>query len=157
MTSPAGALRLLFSRTFNMIKSEIIHPPLLSALAKCGHKTQILIADANYAFVSNAPEQGEIIYLNLAPGTIAGPIILEKLLRVINVEQATMMSWPETFDNTIACEYRDLMPAGCPVEYLDRASFYARVKLDMTMLVIASGETRRFANLLLTVAPVIIN
>lgn len=139
-----------------MIKTEIIHPPLISALARCGHKTQILLADANYAVVSNAPKEASIIYLNLAPGCIAAPTILEKILSVINVEQAAMMAWPETFDNTIVSEYRTLLPEACPIEYLDRAAFYHRVKSEMTMLVIASGETRRFANVLLTVAPVII-
>ncbi|WP_421509816.1 RbsD/FucU domain-containing protein [Erwinia rhapontici] len=138
-----------------MIKSEIIHPQLISSLAKCGHKTQILIADANYAFVSNAPKGAEIIYFNLAPGTIASPIILEKLLQVINIEQAAMMSWPTSFENTIVAEYQARLPASCPLTYLDREAFYGEAKSEMTLLVIASGETRRFANLLLTVAPVI--
>ncbi|WP_306464745.1 RbsD/FucU domain-containing protein, partial [Klebsiella variicola] len=39
------------------------------------------------------------------------------------------------------------------VEHLPREAFYAAVKSDRTLLVIASGEQRRFANLLLTVAP----
>ena len=38
-----------------MIKSAITHPPLLAALARCGHKTQVLIADGNYACVTHAP------------------------------------------------------------------------------------------------------
>ncbi|NDJ57556.1 RbsD/FucU transporter [Enterobacteriaceae bacterium 4M9] len=140
-----------------MIKTEIIHPPLLSALARCGHKTQILIADANYGFAGNVYEAAEIIWLNLAPDTIAAPLLLEKILAVINVEKATMMGWPENVQNTIASEYRALLPGSCPMEYLEREAFYSRVKSPLTMLVVASGETRRFANLLLTVAPVILN
>lgn len=139
-----------------MIKSDIIHPHLISSLAKCGHKTQILIADANYACVSNAPKEADIVYLNLSPGTVAAPLILEKLLSVINVELAVMMGWPDSFENTIVGEYRALLPETCPIQYLNREPFYAQVQSDKTMLVIASGETRRFANLLLTVAPVII-
>ncbi|MCS3407984.1 RbsD/FucU family protein [Serratia sp. AKBS12] len=140
-----------------MIKSAIIHPQLISSLAKCGHKTQILIADANYAFESNAPKGVEVVYLNLAPGTVAASLILEKLLQIINVEQAMMMSWPTSFENTIAGEYLSLLPASCSVTYLEREAFYSQVKSEMTLLVIASGETRRFANLLLTVAPVILD
>jgi L-fucose mutarotase len=157
MFLPAGASRLLSLADFNMIKSDITHPALIGALAKCGHKTQILIADANYAFVSNAPKEAEIIYLNLSAGTVSAPLILEKVLNVMNVEKATMMAWPDTFENTIVSEYRTLLPQNCPLEYLDRAAFYARVKSDMTMLIIASGETRRFANVVLTIAPVFID
>ncbi|WP_431222453.1 RbsD/FucU domain-containing protein [Serratia sp. L9] len=138
-----------------MIKSDIIHPELLCALAKCGHKTQILVADSNYAFVTNAPKDATIIYLNLAPGTLCSPIILEKILACINVEKATLMAYPPDFTNTIEPEYRQLLPAGCPIEFLSREDFYIQVKSDQTLLVIASGEVRRFANLLLTVAPVI--
>lgn len=138
-----------------MIKSSIIHPPLIGALAKCGHKSQILIADANYGFISNVQEKAEIIWLNLAPGTVAAPFLLEAILSVINVEHAAMMNWPDSFENTILSEYCALLPEECSVEFFNRESFYASAKSDKTRLVIASGETRRFANLLLTVAPVI--
>lgn len=136
-----------------MIKSAITHPPLLAALAQCGHKTQVLIADGNYACMTHAPKDATVVYLNLAPGTLAAPPILEKLLACINVESAALMACPPDFTNTIEAEYRQLLPAQCPVEHLPREAFYAAVKSDQTLLVIASGEQRRFANLLLTVAP----
>ncbi len=138
-----------------MIKTEIIHPPLLNALARCGHKTQILIADANYAFAGNVAEETEIIWLNLSAGTVSAPLLLEKILAVINVERATMMAWPEDVQNTIASEYAALLSGTCQMDYLEREAFYSRVKSPLTRLVIASGETRLFANVLLTVAPVI--
>lgn len=47
-----------------MIKSAITHPPLLAALAQCGHKTQVLIADGNYACVTHAPKDATVVYLN---------------------------------------------------------------------------------------------
>ncbi|MBU4684362.1 RbsD/FucU family protein [Cedecea davisae] len=136
-----------------MIKAAIIHPQLISCLAQCGHKTQILLADANYSFVTHSPPTATIIYLNLAPGMISSPVILEHLLRMITVERAVMMAWPETFDNSIVNEFRQRLPADCPLEYLEREEFYINAKADRTLLVIGSGEMRRFANLLLTVAP----
>jgi len=39
-----------------MIKFDVIHPELLCALAKCGHKSQLLIADSNYAHETIAPQ-----------------------------------------------------------------------------------------------------
>lgn len=99
-----------------MIKSAITHPPLLAALAQCGHKTQVLIADGNYACVTHAPKDATVVYLNLAPGTLAAPPILEKLLACINVESAALMACPPDFTNTIEAEYRQLLPEHCPIE-----------------------------------------
>ncbi|MFZ4833826.1 RbsD/FucU family protein [Rouxiella sp. Mn2063] len=138
-----------------MIKSDIIHPQLLYTLAKCGHKTQVLIADSNYACATNAPKDATVVYLNLSPGLVSAPVILEKVLSCINVEKAVLMTSPPDFINTIDAEYRQLLPENCPIECLPRESFYAACKSDQTLLVIASGEQRRFANLLLTVAPVL--
>jgi L-fucose mutarotase len=138
-----------------MIKSELIHPELLCSLAKCGHKTQVLIADSNYSVITNAPRQATVIYLNLTPGVIPATLILEKVLTSINVEKAVLMAYPSDFINTIESEYRQILPENCPIEYLPRQDFYNQVKSDQTLLVIASGEQRRFGNLLLTIAPVL--
>lgn len=137
-----------------MIKSDITHPELLSALAKCGHKTQLLIADSNYSFVTHAPRNAVRIYLNFAPGMLAAPCILQKLLLCINVESAALMCSPDDFHNGIEQEYQKLLPETCALTHLPREAFYAQVKSDSTLLVIASGEQRRYANLLLTVGTV---
>lgn len=92
-----------------MIKADIIHPDLLQALAQCGHKANILIADANYSFLTNTSAQARIIWLNFSPGLIGSVIILEKILQYINVEKATLMNSPADFDNTIEREYRSLL------------------------------------------------
>lgn len=138
-----------------MIKSDIIHPELLRALALCGHKANILITDANYSFVTNSARDAHIIYLNFAPGMISSTVILEKLLSYINVEQATLMISPADFDNTIADEYKTLLSPATTISHVERNAFYALAKSEDTLLVIASGETRRFANILLTAGPVL--
>jgi len=137
-----------------MIKSSILHPELLGALAKCGHKTKILIADSNYSFVTNSSPSATIVYLNFAPGMITSPVILEKLLDYINVEEAMLMASPADFNNTIEQEYQRILPTDTTFSYVDRGDFYAQAKSSDTLLVIASGETRRFANILLTVGVV---
>ncbi|HBK6111683.1 TPA: RbsD/FucU family protein, partial [Raoultella ornithinolytica] len=136
-----------------MIKTEIIHPDLLQALAQCGHKANILIADANYSFLTNSSPRARIIYLNFSPGLISSVVILQKMLGFINIEKAVLMSCPDDFDNTIAREYRTLLAESTAVEYVTREAFYALAKSSDTLLVVASGETRRFANILLTVGP----
>ncbi|HAT3636708.1 TPA: RbsD/FucU transporter [Raoultella ornithinolytica] len=139
-----------------MIKTEIIHPDLLQALAKCGHKANILIADANYSFLTNSSPRARIIYLNFSPGLISSVVILQKMLGYINIEKAVLMSCPDDFDNTIAREYRTLLAESTAVEYVTREAFYALAKSSDTLLVVASGETRRFANILLTVGPTLL-
>ncbi|HAT1648076.1 TPA: RbsD/FucU transporter [Raoultella planticola] len=139
-----------------MIKTEIIHPDLLQALAQCGHKANILIADANYSFLTNSSPRARIIYLNFSPGLISSVVILQKMLGYITIEKALLMSCPDDFDNTIAREYRRLLAESTPVEYVAREAFYALAKSSDTLLVIASGETRRFANILLTVGPTLL-
>lgn len=139
-----------------MIKTEIIHPDLLQALAQCGHKANILIADANYSFLTNSSPRARIIYLNFSPGLISSVVILQKMLGYINIEKAVLMSCPDDFDNTITREYRTLLAESTAVEYVTREAFYALAKSSDTLLVVASGETRRFANILLTVGPTLL-
>lgn len=137
-----------------MLKSEILHPQLLGTLAQCGHKTMILIADSNYSVVTNSSPGATIVYLNFAPDMIGSPVILEKLLTYINVEKATLMASPDDFENTIEKEYQRLLPFETEFCWLQRDDFYRQAKSSDTLLVIASGETRRFANILLTVGVV---
>lgn len=137
-----------------MLKTPIIHPGLLAALGKCGHKCQILIADSNYAYSSNVNNNAEIVYLNLAPGLIDAQNVLKKVLECINVESATMMQAPVDFDNVTERSYREILGKEIPIDFLERYAFYDKVKSDATSLVIATGETRRFANIILTVGVV---
>jgi len=139
-----------------MIKTEIIHPDLLQALAQCGHKANILIADANYSFLTNSSPRARIIYLNFSPGLISSVVILQKMLGYINIEKAVLMSCPDDFDNTIAREYRTLLAESTAVEYVTREAFYALAKSSDTLRFVPSGEPRRFANILLTVGPTLL-
>ena len=138
-----------------MLKTKIIHPDLLSTLARCGHKAKVLIADSNYSFVTNSSARAEIVYLNFTPGMISGTVLLSGISELIAIESATMMAWPDDFDNTIYAEYKTILPPSTVIDLVDREAFYSAVKSDDTLLVVASGETRRFANLLLTVGPVV--
>jgi len=139
-----------------MIKLSIIHPDLLQGLAQCGHKANILITDANYSALTNVSPHARIIYLNFSPGLINSGVILEKILDYINVEKATLMISPVDFENTIAREYHEILPDNTAFDYVERNDFYTMAKSSDTLLVITSGETRRFANIILTVGPTLL-
>lgn len=138
----------------NMIKGKLIHPELLSTLAKCGHKAKVLIADSNYSFETNSSPSSVKIYLNLTPGMIKGTDILEAVLTAINVEAAEVMETPSDFHPEIYDEFKELLPDEIELSRLERYTFYNKVCSKDCLLVIASGEQRRFANILLTVGVV---
>ena len=57
---------------------------------------------------------------------------------------------------TVACAVRlsKLLPAGVEPKALKRTEFYAEASQPSTALVIATGEERRFANILITIGVV---
>jgi L-fucose mutarotase len=134
-----------------MLKYRLLHPPLLAALGRCGHGTRLLVTDSNYPAVTGAPPAAERIYLNLAPGLIGATDLLEVLLSAVPVESATIMLTAEGAEAPVVAEYRARLPAGVTVTGLPRFDFYEAARSPDTALVIATGEQRQYANLLLVV------
>ena len=94
-----------------------------------------------------------IVYLNFQPGLLSTLQVLEGILSVCPIQGATVMQKPSEADATIHEEYRKLLG---DVEWneLERWAFYDKICEPSTTLIIATGEQRRFANLLLTVGVV---
>jgi L-fucose mutarotase len=134
-----------------MMKYRLIHPELLQALARSGHGSQVLIADSNYPHATGAPAWAARIHLNLAPGLVSATDVLAVLLTAIPVEAARVMIMDDGQEAPIVEEFRKLLPAGVPVEGLQRFPFYDAVNVPQTSVLIATGEQRLYANLLLTV------
>ncbi len=132
-----------------MLLQPLIHPPLLRALAAAGHGSRVLIADANYPVATGANHQAETIHLNLQRGLLDAMTVLKALLLTIPVEGATVMS-PEGDDPELFAEFQAALPA-LTLELLPRADFYAAARGVDVAAVVATGETRHFGNLLLTI------
>lgn len=138
-----------------MLRYPVLHPPLLAALARCGHGSRVLIADANYAHVTNVRPGADIVHLNLRPGLVAVDDILESLLTAVPVEAAHVMRPDEGRPRPEAwTRYADLLGPDLPLLPLARADFYAACKAPELALCVASGDARFFANVLLTVGAV---
>ena len=137
-----------------MLKYQILHPQLLGALARCGHGSRILIADSNYPHVTGAPHSAERVYLNLAPGLISANDVLSALLTAVPVEAAYIMLQEDGLEAPVVAEYRQLLPAGVELRGLPRFEYYDAAKSPDTALLIATGEQRQYANLLLVVGVV---
>ena len=137
-----------------MLDAKLIHPQILSALGSAGHGSTILIPDGNYPFETGANPLAERVYLNLAPGIVTVTDVLEAILSVTPVEAARVMARHDGAEPSIYAEFRKLLPAAVALAPLERFAFYEEAKKEDCCLVIATGEQRIYANILLTIGVV---
>ncbi|TFG14687.1 MAG: RbsD or FucU transport [Promethearchaeota archaeon] len=134
-----------------MIKGKLTHPEILSILGKAGHGSKILIADGNYPFSTGSLPTTPKVYLNLSPGLVTVTQVLETLLDAIEIEAAEVMVPDNGSRPPIFAEFEKLLPNTLKLIDRERFEFYGLVKSSDTALVVATGEQRIFANLLLTI------
>ncbi len=134
-----------------MLKGKLIHPQILGALGRAGHGATILIPDGNYPVATGANPRAERVYLNLAPGQVSVTDVLAAILSVTPVEAAHVMRRDDGAEPSIYAEFRRLLPEGIGLSPLERFEFYDEAKKDDCCLVIATGEQRIYANILLTI------
>lgn len=136
-----------------MLNYRLTHPDLIASLAAAGHGSRILLADANYPVSSHRNPEADIIFLNLSPGKLPVMEILPILLDAIPVEKAAIMKpdgdVPDEVSQLMGQFKAALDPS--PVNHLERLNFYNAVRHEDTHLVIATGETTPYGNLLLYV------
>lgn len=137
-----------------MLKYPLLHPQLLEALGSAGHGSKILIADGNYPFSTRANPAAKRVYLNLAPGLVNAVDVLRVLADAIPIECADIMLTAEGGEAPIIAEFRALLPKGLLIRGVERFAFYDLCRDPDTALVIATGEQRIYANILLTVGVV---
>lgn len=140
-----------------MLYGPMTHPPLLRALAGAGHGAKVLIADSNYPHETLANPRSTVVFLNLAPGLINATDVLDVLKRTVPIEKAAIMVpaddapaelRPDHIE--IHDEYRAALP-GIEFEQIKRWDYYDAASADDVAVVIATGEARIYANLLLTI------
>ena len=133
-----------------MLKYTLVHPPLLSALATAGHGSMIMIADGNYPYSTMRSPGSELVHLNLRPGLLDVPEVLRVIQDATNFESAVVMD-PEGAPADAHEEYRRILGPDVPMRAVERFAFYELVRSPDVGLVIATGDRRLYANLLLTV------
>ena len=137
-----------------MLKTKLLHPEILAALGRAGHGARVLIADGNYPFTTGSPPTAAKVFLNLMPGIVKVTDVLTALVETIPIEAALVMTPADGAAQPIHEEFRALLPPGMELSREKRLEFYEAAKSAQTALVIATGEQRRFANLLLTIGVV---
>lgn len=134
-----------------MLRYKLIHPEILGALASAGHGSQVVIADGHYPFVTAAGPNATHVFLNLTPGRLTATEVLDALADAVPIESAAVMQPPpEEPDPSIFAEFGDRLPE-LTLRRLDRYAFYDAARGEDVALVIATGEQRTYANLLLTI------
>ena len=136
-----------------MLKTPLLHPEVLSALASAGHGSRVLIADGNFPTANPTAGSARRVYLNFAPRPVSATDVLGVLVEVVNVEAATAMEPPTRVETSILAEFRQLL-GEVPITVSRRTEFYELSQGKELALVVATGETRIYANLLLTIGVV---
>ena len=137
-----------------MLKGQLLQPEILAALGTAGHGAKVLIADGNFAFGPIIHPSAQVVWLNLAPGMVTVTDVLKVLLTAIPIEAVDVMT-PETGEEpSIHADFRSILPPDVPVTKHKRFAFYDVTRSPDTMLVIATGEQRIYANIVLTIGVV---
>jgi L-fucose mutarotase len=147
----ATAFRL--QGVFIMLKTKLLHPEILEALGGSGHGGKILIADGNYPFSTRANPAARRVYLNFMPGILKATDVLKGIAGAIPVESADVMTPDSGEEPAIFTEFRKLLP-GVELTKHKRFPFYDLCKDSDCCLVLATGEQRIYANILLTIGVV---
>lgn len=114
----------------------------------------MLVADGNYPFATESPVTAQKVFLNLRRGLVAVTDVLEVLAETIPIESVLVMNRPNGQAVPIHAEFKKILPAAASLVGKERMEFYQEVKSPATTLVIATGEERRWANLLITIGVV---
>ncbi|HEV8649126.1 MAG TPA: RbsD/FucU family protein [Actinomycetes bacterium] len=134
-----------------MLRTRLIHPEILAALAAAGHGSQVLVSDGNFPHATATPPGAHRVYLNLSPGRVTVTEVLEALVATVPLEAAAVMRPHDADAPAVLEEYRALLPAGTPVDVVERFAFYQLARGPDVTLAVATGDQRLYANLLLTI------
>ncbi|MFT2091085.1 RbsD/FucU domain-containing protein [Paraglaciecola sp. 2405UD69-4] len=136
-----------------MLKTAVIHPTIMEALARSGHFSQVVIADGNLPVGAMNGPNSTTVHLNFRPGLLDALTVLEGILAVCPIQGAIVMEKPPEANAEIHNAYKDLL-GDVSWEEMERWAFYDKIRDPATVLIIQTGEQRRFANLILTVGVV---
>lgn len=137
-----------------MLKTKLLHPEILHALGINGHGAKVLISDGNFPHTTCTFAGARKVFLNFAPDMLSATDVLRVLVDYINVEKATVMLPADNTVPSIHDEFRKILGDGLVLDSTKRFEFYEQTRSNDTCLVIATGERRRFSNILLTIGVV---
>jgi len=136
-----------------MLKTAVIHPTIMEALARSGHFAQVVIADGNLPVGTMTGPNSTTVHLNFRPGMLDAVTVLEGILEVCPIQGAIVMEKPKEANTEIHQIFKTLL-GDVSWDEMERWSFYDKIREPATTLIIQTGEQRRFANIILIVGVV---
>ena len=143
-----------------MLKTQLLHPEILSIIARGGHHSRILIADGNYPASSTMGPNAKLVSLQLMPNVPTVTQVLSAILATVPIERANTMDYERTGpyalteDPPVWPQFRQaIKQAGLKIELepIEKWEFYKAVNNGDHILTIQTADQQRFANLLLTI------
>jgi L-fucose mutarotase len=135
-----------------MITARLTHPDMIAVLAAAGHGSTVLLTDGHYPARTAVGPNSTTVQLNLTAGSPTVPAVLSVVLETIAVERATLISpSADALPSAVQDEIAELLPPQIPLERVGRQDFYALARTPDLALCVVTGDSRRFANVLLTI------
>jgi L-fucose mutarotase len=143
-----------------MLKTQLLHPEILSVIARGGHHSRILIADGNDPASSTMGPNAKLVSLQLMPNVPTVTQVLSAILATVPIERANTMDYERsgpyalTEDPPVWPQFRQaIRQAGLKLELepIEKWEFYKAVNNGDHILTIQTADQQRFANLLLTI------
>ncbi|HOX27733.1 MAG TPA: RbsD/FucU family protein [bacterium] len=147
-----------------MLKTKLLQPDILRALAAAGHNSKVLIADGNYPISTTLGPRAVPVYMNLSPGVVSATEVLEAIAASVPIESAAVMlprrSGPYGMKNNppIWAEFDKILKKHgnkVEIEELKIQEFYAMAAGPDVALSVATGERRIYANILLKIGAIL--
>jgi len=142
-----------------MLKTTLLHPDILRAVARGGHHSKILIADGNYPAATKKGPNAELVCLQLSPGVPTVAQVLRALLSALPIDHVNTMGIPpddpyaQQGDPPVWAEYREVIGASgakLALEPVLKWDFYQQVESADHILTIQTADQALWANVLLT-------
>ncbi|MEO6813973.1 MAG: RbsD/FucU family protein [Ginsengibacter sp.] len=137
-----------------MLKTKLLHPEILKALGSNGHGAKILIADGNFPISTCTPLLCKRVFLNFSPDVLSVKEVLRVLKDYISIESGIVVMPEDESEQSVHNEFQKILGEGIFLKRQKRFEFYREVKSQDTCLAISTGETRLFANILLTIGSI---
>jgi L-fucose mutarotase len=147
-----------------MLKLSVLHPQILAALGRAGHLAKVLISDGNYPHSTKPNPSATVVWANFIPGVVDGATVLKMVADLVPIEKVEVMAPERTGmyamknDPPIWKQFRKILKDHSDfrgeLTQLDKPAFNVVARQEDVCLVIATGETEIFANVIVTIGVV---
>jgi L-fucose mutarotase len=143
-----------------MLNTTLLHPEILSVLARAGHHAKVLIADGNYPASTKRGRYSRLVALQLSPGVPTVAQVMTAIVSTVPIDLVNTMGIDEDdpyakFGEPAAwAEYRAIAAAAnvtTPVQPIPKWDFYKAVESDDHVLTVQTADQALWANVLLTI------